>query len=948
MKPSFALIFTDDAISLLHRTARGWMEVGNVALGDPNMETGLAYLRASALGLEPGGMTTKLVIPNSQIRYMTLPAAEQDAASRRALIRRELEGRTPYEVDDLVFDWWSKGRSLQVAVVARETLAEAEAFATANRLNPLSFVAIPGPGQFGAEPWFGPTTLSDSLLAPGEKVDRDQDPVQIAGHLPRTQMPVETMPADTASDRQADASVAPADEPLPPPADEIASDEPAKAMPLPDAAAEGLASAQPPETATPEEAGSAEGDVPLTDVGASEAAVVQSRGAGTASALTIAADVTANMIPDQAETSAPDEGGPQITPAKPAAETGSIRMATDPRRGRKAVPLPRPGGRSPAQEAPEAARPGTATPARKASLPGRGTGSAISAAAGAGRPQAGAAASDPPDDARQGPARTGAMVKAAGIAPSRERKVTVVSNRGSGSRTGGAHARTAATPAVAQFANRSPTRARPRFLALIVTGILLLLLVAVAAWSSYLIAFDLGEDEPAVAVAAVGTPALPAAAAAEPGLTDLSAATGDTLAGPGDLAEFADVSPAKSEAGPVAAPASDVTVAAADTAAAPPVEAATVVQPAMTAADIRNPGVEPREDEMLLAGVVPGISRSDALALAAPETPPDPAPLSQPAPPPFGTRYQPDIDRRTMPQAAGILMPGGVLVVAGPPPRIPPQRPEATAQSVIEAGSSAQSPAPPGAAGAVPVVLAAPAVEDARPRLRPSDRMPTEIGLPDTAAELTQAPAGRESSLRPRARPPELLAAAASAPQAETAVAQAAGASLVATAGQGAGSPLAVAVSRKPAERPAQANAAVEEAVAVAASDASLVPDTATLASAAPAPQPLLAVKPTADDPEAAEIDEPEIASAAPSVPTRASVAKQATYRNSINLSKINLIGVYGSSSNRYAMVRQANGRFIKVAVGDRVDGGRVAAISDRELHYVKNGTTHKLALPKS
>ncbi|MFO0514597.1 MAG: translation initiation factor 2, partial [Rhodobacterales bacterium] len=124
-----------------------------------------------------------------------------------------------------------------------------------------------------------------------------------------------------------------------------------------------------------------------------------------------------------------------------------------------------------------------------------------------------------------------------------------------------------------------------------------------------------------------------------------------------------------------------------------------------------------------------------------------------------------------------------------------------------------------------------------------------------------------------------------------------------------------------------------------------LVPDTGMLAPAVPAPE--QAARPDADDPEAAEIDEPEIASAAPSVPTRASVAKQATYRNSINLSKINLIGVYGSSSNRYAMVRQANGRFVRVEVGDRVDGGRVAAISERELHYVKNGTTHKLAMPK-
>jgi hypothetical protein len=115
----------------------------------------------------------------------------------------------------------------------------------------------------------------------------------------------------------------------------------------------------------------------------------------------------------------------------------------------------------------------------------------------------------------------------------------------------------------------------------------------------------------------------------------------------------------------------------------------------------------------------------------------------------------------------------------------------------------------------------------------------------------------------------------------------------------------------------------------------------------APEPQPVLAAKPDADDPEAVEIDEPEIASAAPSIPTRASVAKQATYKNSINLSKVNLIGVYGTSSNRYAMVRQANGRFVKVEVGDRVDGGRVAAISERALRYVKNGTTLTLEMPK-
>jgi type IV pilus biogenesis protein PilP len=84
-----------------------------------------------------------------------------------------------------------------------------------------------------------------------------------------------------------------------------------------------------------------------------------------------------------------------------------------------------------------------------------------------------------------------------------------------------------------------------------------------------------------------------------------------------------------------------------------------------------------------------------------------------------------------------------------------------------------------------------------------------------------------------------------------------------------------------------------------------------------------------------------------PDAPTTTSVAKQATARNAINLSKINLIGVFGTASNRYAMVRQPNGRAVKVQVGDRVDGGRVQAITDRELRYVKNGTAYTLEMPK-
>jgi hypothetical protein len=95
--------------------------------------------------------------------------------------------------------------------------------------------------------------------------------------------------------------------------------------------------------------------------------------------------------------------------------------------------------------------------------------------------------------------------------------------------------------------------------------------------------------------------------------------------------------------------------------------------------------------------------------------------------------------------------------------------------------------------------------------------------------------------------------------------------------------------------------------------------------------------------------EEPEVtaASVAPRIPTSASVARQATVSNALNLGEVNLIGVFGTSSDRGALVRLANGRVMRVQVGDRVDGGRVAAIGDRELRYVKGGRNIVLEMPR-
>ena len=76
-------------------------------------------------------------------------------------------------------------------------------------------------------------------------------------------------------------------------------------------------------------------------------------------------------------------------------------------------------------------------------------------------------------------------------------------------------------------------------------------------------------------------------------------------------------------------------------------------------------------------------------------------------------------------------------------------------------------------------------------------------------------------------------------------------------------------------------------------------------------------------------------------------MARQATIKNAINLRQVNLIGVYGTPSNRRALVRLSSGRYRKVQVGDRIDGGQVVAIGDSELRYQKGGRSVILKMPR-
>jgi hypothetical protein len=994
MKPAFALDFRDTLIRLLHRTGAGWHEVGQVSIEAPDLTEALGYLRATALGLSPRGISTKLVIPNDQILYTQVHAPGPDAAKRRSQIKAALEGRTPYAVKDLVFDWSGTGDEVHVAVIARETLTEAEAFAAENRFNPVSFVAAPEEGRFKGEPWFGLSSLAPSLLAPGEKVERDQDPVQVVQRSfapeparpaavepapvepePVEPEPVEPEQAEVVDSREpedilaedfATEAAAPPPAPVAAPKPEIEPEPEVEPEPTvepkpeptpeelptplpepdyptaPDVEPDDLPIFRPTPTEIPdlEPAPVSYPDSALRPaVSAAMAAVEMAEEAPMA--LDVAQDEQpqyeeAQFEPPLSEGAATESSVPVIDPSIsddiPPALATPIQMAFSSRRGADAQPRPAAAGKPPILGAapsakmvarPSAARPLPAAPSVTATRP-----------------------ATPPrlsfgDEAKTaGAAKAlrglGALVTAPGIAGSKARKVvpppTVPDPRiapvaGSAAKVTAAITSKAEKPTqrpgIGLGGRAAPVRGKPRHLGLILTGVLLLLLALVAAWSSFSLASWQGSD------AAIETAAVDAAAV-DAG-SDVPDPADEMLADMQDPEAIADgmvVDPAESdlaltEGDPADAPpadvaATDVAVATQELATAPATDLATEAAPAGT------PSADP-QDEIFLATMDAAPNAPDPLSLPQPDARGDPLPAAQPAPPPFGTVYQFDADGLIRPTPEGIITPEGVLLIAGKPPLLPPQRPAtlATAPDVANPDAPAAEATDATATAPEAAFPSDPALADKRPKIRPAGL--AAPAAPGDDASLAPAAGTRVAGLRPQPRPASILAVTTATEAAETAVQNA---SLAAAALNDPNtSPLAVAISRKPAARPADLSRAVEAAVAAAVRT--------------PEPEaPAQDAAPEADN-------EPETASAAPKLPTSASVAKQATFKNAINLSKVNLIGVYGTQSNRYALVRQANGKYKKVKVGDSIDGGKVAAITANELRYQKGSKMLTLQMPE-
>jgi len=899
MKPGFALSLSFEGISLLHRAAGGWRRVGEVALDVPDLAASLSELREKALLIEPAGISCKLIIPNDQIRYLTLETGRAEGEARRALVREALDGATPYAVEDLAYDISVEGHTTHVAAVARETLDEAEAFAVEHRFNPVSFVAVPGDQPFLGEPYFG-------TAGNAGKTEIEPDGVAVVVTGPAVIPEPEAAPLaarDGAFSGEGSAETPAADPPAPAAASTEEPSTPAADQPAP-----------PEETADPAPiAGPAPPAVGFSSRRGKE-------GEGPAPALAGAS----RDDPQAAQKAAPALSRPDRADPAPVQGTG-IAAAPGP------APVPPP---APTRSLGATAGPGASAPPPSVAAATALLGSLRSRATGLLRRSPAKAKAEPLPVGKPAAKQSfTAATPAPEPTPDEAERLTVFGARAA-----------------------QQSRGKPRHLGLILTIVLLLFLAAVAAWAA------LFTPEP---LARLFAPAGPPARTADPQPeTEPAPAGSDTAqdaAGPDSPGVENGPAPAQPPMISAVSP-----PAPSDLAAVLPPETATTgtedapahpqapQSPALTETDSAvlealradsttpdapdtdapdtaaedtardlaalDPELEPEPEPEVRTGLAaPSLADTETFYATtgiwptAPETPETPAiigiddlyvasidrtDLSQDAvalpqaqdyvtdaalsglasPAAAGTAFDLDTRGLVTPTPEGAVTPDGITVYLGRPPVVPP-------------------PTPARLTPADDAAVEAAALRERLAAFRPRPR-PTDLIEQTERAQLGGRSRAELGGLRPRAR-------ASSAQDDATAP------------GGGEATPQAVASARIPRARPSDFQSVVRN------SDRASIGVSGNLAAASPV-----------------------AATVAPKIPSSASVARQATLKNEINLRQINLIGVYGTTSDRRALVRLSSGRYKKVKVGDSIDGGRVVAIGENQLRYQKGGRDHTLKMP--
>ncbi|PSL17126.1 hypothetical protein [Shimia abyssi] len=805
MKPNFALSLSFEGISLLYRVAEGWHLLGEVALDSEDLSGELAKLRQQGEELAQGLFTTAVVVPNEQIKYLSLDTGRIREAKRRDAAVQALEEATPYKAHELRYDLLANGRTTQVAAVARETLDEALSFANEHAFNPVIFTAIPAADTFAAAPNFGPTATATKLLN-GTPIEIDTTPISIVASGP---LPLPETPAPR------------------PQTPEKSNTEPAKPVPDTDAS---------PEVASTR-ADRAEDPVPE-------------------------APVSFASIRARRDTPAP---------APSASLSGTTRTST----GANAPNIPDSGSLT-------AERSVRFDPARVAAGLKHDAGPLPD------HEEAPPASSDEPTDI---PDSSFFSRRGASKSPPRPRK-------NGGSSKDAKHKTASEKQRLTVFGARSEQQigGKPRYLGLIMTIVLLIFFAAVALWATVFLEDGVAglfkkDDssqivllEPEAAVVP-DQPIIPTVAPDTAFQNEPSRQTNSDvvkLTEPSELVQPLAEAEALNVEATTPSENADITDSA---------EAEALANDAPTAllsdteAEARyavtgiwqlaplppeTPTSQGTED-IYVTSIDRVVTAFDAVALPSIDSLlSDQAMTSLLNPVAPGSTF--DLDDRGVVTASaqGTLNPEGVMVFLGRPVVLPPSLPD---RSETEGRALSRDDE---------LRIAA-----IRPQIRPTD-------LIESNQRATLGGLSRQelASLRPNVRP--LLEKEEA--EADTTATE-----------------LAVLTSVRPRQRPS---------------------NIAQLAQRSKPSEPVVAV--------------PAAATLTPKIPSTASVARQATIQNAINLNRINLIGVYGTSSNRRALVRLASGRYKKVQVGDRIDGGKVAAIGEQELRYIKSGKNFVLKMPKS
>ncbi|AHD10462.1 hypothetical protein [Phaeobacter gallaeciensis] len=893
MKPGFALSLSSTGVGLLQRAAGGWRQIGTVSLDVDDLSAALADLRQLGERHAQGPIACKLIIPNDQIRYLTLETGATDPDSRRAAAEQGLDGATPYQVDELAFDLSEDGAQTHVAAVARETLQEAEDFALMHGFLPVSFVAMPQDMNFLGEPFFG---ASKTLLESGE-APVEPDGIAVVDIGPADPPPA-IADADVDAETDADTRVEENASPNAPLSDDTVAAPPAPSTPedvsVDDNSVDEIgtneANAKPIEETladpdpVPEDPPVADGeDTPPPAIAASGFSTRRRKGG----------ELRAQKAPVPMASAEPPKA-PAATKAGAETRTAAPDIDPKPKDGQRVVPHAAFGSIALA-DSPAATREGD-TKVRPLSAPTDGPEAPSSAAKG-GIPAAPKAS---------GPAPVLPRDDIADISlPEAPKDKKSLHEAGKASLLAGV--------------SKQKVGGKPRFLGLALVSGLLIFMAIVAAWAI------LADRQSRNAVSDATTAPLDSP---------------DT-SGPGDIAPQVSAIPDQPDEGPLlpldatpdgtspsdAAAASDDTeeLSSTDTAV---LDALRLEQDNAPTADktltedLDRAELAPEADEAgAAADQDTPLTRAAQYAATgiwqhAPETPEtpgtdtletlyvasiDPTDISEDATAlpdqtlfatdlelgaistPTAAGQQFDLDERGLVKATpnGTLNPDGIMVFLGRPEKIPPPTPARPDPEVAAAAEEAARQA---------------ILSELRPKQRPNDLV--EQNERARLGGLSRAELG---ALRPRSRPPGLK------PPEENSLPATAQAIARSVVPRGRPANFANLVDRAKRNRQRNAEPSISEAVA------SAPPRTVT-----------------------------------PRIPSSASVARQATVDNAINLRRVNLIGVYGTPSNRRALILMPNGRYKKVKVGDRIDGGRVVAIGNSQLQYQKGNRNLTLKIPSS